>query len=112
METGSCESCGAPVVRIVYGMPDEDLMDAASAGLVALGGCMIWPDNPTWKCLNCGASGSDDPAGEQMEGLSTLSKRAFLTRPQPGETKEEFKERVIAAPSGTPEPAEQDGDPT
>jgi hypothetical protein len=112
METEICESCGGPVVRVVYGIPDENLLEAASAGLVALGGCMIWPDNPTWKCLNCGLSGRYDPPLEHEEGPAAHSKRAVLTRPQPGESKEEFKERVIAALFGTPKPTEQDRDST
>lgn len=99
------------MVRIVYGMPDENLMAAASEGLVALGGCIIWPGNPTWKCLDCGNSGSDDPALEHEKAHSTPRKRAVLTRPQPGETKERLQERLKAALLGTPKP-EQGSGPT
>ena len=73
---------------------------------------MIWPDNPTWKCLNCENSGGDDPAVEHEEDPSTPNNRGVLTRPLPGESKEEFKERVIAAFFGTPKPTEQDRDST
>ena len=47
-----CPSCGeVSGVRIVYGMPDVDLVDQAERGLVVLGGCMVEPDQPTWACL-------------------------------------------------------------
>ncbi|MCY7290170.1 MAG: hypothetical protein LH624_18490 [Cryobacterium sp.] len=61
MTTEICQSCGGTVLRIVYGMPVPNLMAAASEGDVALGGCILWPDNPTWKCRDCENSGGDDP---------------------------------------------------
>ena len=44
-------------VRIIYGMPDVELVERAERGLVALGGCLVMDDNPTWRCLDegCGA---------------------------------------------------------
>lgn len=43
-------------VRIVYGMPDAELVEQAERGLVALGGCLVYDGNPTWQCLDveCG----------------------------------------------------------
>jgi hypothetical protein len=55
-----CPQCGsATVVPIVYGYPDDELMAAARAGRVALGGCVIDPLDEhdwagRWRCHDCG----------------------------------------------------------
>lgn len=51
-----CPRCGRrDGVRIVYGMPDPTLIEAAQRGKVALGGCVIRPTaRPTRHCLSCG----------------------------------------------------------
>ena len=54
----TCPRCGEPSgVRIVYGMPDAELFEQAERGLVAIGGCLVSPDNPNRRCLRaeCGA---------------------------------------------------------
>ena len=52
----ACPTCGsaADVVPIVYGLPGEELMAAAKRGEVALGGCLVSPDDPRWRCKKCG----------------------------------------------------------
>jgi len=53
-----CPACGADAVRpIAYGYPDLTLAEAADRGDVVLGGCIIRPDNPAWRCTACGRSG-------------------------------------------------------
>lgn len=47
-----CPNCReSSGVRIIYGMPDASLFDEAERGLVAIGGCLVMPDNPQWRCL-------------------------------------------------------------
>ena len=49
-----CARCGAPaIVPVVYGMPDEELDEAASRGEVVLGGCIV-PQPQRWGCRVCG----------------------------------------------------------
>lgn len=53
-----CPLCGsAKVAPILYGLPNfnEELERALDEGKIALGGCEITGDDPSWKCLNCGA---------------------------------------------------------
>ena len=54
--TRRCLECGADAVPIVYGLPGVELMEASDRGEVALGGCIIMDDQPTWQCLHCGHS--------------------------------------------------------
>jgi hypothetical protein len=50
----TCPRCGSgDVVRVVYGLPDPGLFEAADHGRVILGGCD--PLNaPTHACRSCG----------------------------------------------------------
>ena len=51
----ACPSCGASeVLRIVYGLPDQELAEEARLGKVALGGCVITGEDPEWQCAKCG----------------------------------------------------------
>jgi hypothetical protein len=55
----SCPQCGTTdPIEIVYGLPSGEMMDAAEAGAIALGGCVINDDNPAYQCRNdtCGHS--------------------------------------------------------
>jgi len=55
--TSACPKCGnATGIRIVYGLPGSDLMQSAQRGEVALGGCLVMDDNPSWLCSDaaCG----------------------------------------------------------
>lgn len=50
-----CPTCHSKenVVPIVYGYPDQTLMEEANAGKVKLGGCVIQKNNPRWFCKKC-----------------------------------------------------------
>jgi hypothetical protein len=44
-----CPSCSAThVIRIAYGYPGPEMWAAADRGEIALGGCVIGPENPAW----------------------------------------------------------------
>jgi hypothetical protein len=50
-----CPRCGSTrVAEIVYGLPSAELLEASRKGKIALGGCVIEPDIPTWLCRACG----------------------------------------------------------
>ena len=62
-----CPKCGSrEVIPIVYGMPGPELLRKSAEGRVALGGCVVSPENPTVECQTCGASWRDPAA----DGLS------------------------------------------
>ena len=49
-----CPSCSAThVIRIAYGYPGPEMWAAADRGGIALGGCVIGPENPAWRCVSC-----------------------------------------------------------
>jgi rubredoxin len=62
METSTlCPRCGSDeTVEIVYGYPGPDLTSESLAGNVTLGGCMVWPEAPDWRCVQCGHNWRDD----------------------------------------------------
>jgi hypothetical protein len=50
-----CPSCNEKTgVDIVYGMPSEELAKQAELGEVALGGCVMEPNQPYYRCVSCG----------------------------------------------------------
>ena len=50
-----CPACGAEApVRIAYGYPTGDMFEASQRGELALGGCVVESDSPTWACQACG----------------------------------------------------------
>ena len=58
-----CPQCGAvEVIPIVYGFPlaGSGLMQAADAGEVFLGGCVVHDDQPYWRCQVCGFEGGGE----------------------------------------------------
>lgn len=63
-----CPICGLPAIPIVYGLPSWSLMDAAEAGDIEAGGCMVDDVNPSWACTDpenphrWGSMSEDDPA--------------------------------------------------
>jgi hypothetical protein len=46
--------CGGEEMEIVYGLPGQELAEAAERGEVALGGCIIEDENPNRECRQCG----------------------------------------------------------
>lgn len=49
-QTPACPECAQPGVPIAYGYPNSEMFEAAHAGRIALGGCVIYDDMPTWTC--------------------------------------------------------------
>ena len=50
-----CPQCGAGgPIRIGYGDPAPEATRKAQLGLVELGGCVLYPDRPDWRCKACG----------------------------------------------------------
>ncbi len=45
-----CPVCGSLGVRIAYGMPGPDLVDAGEEGRLVLGGCVVTGFDPEWAC--------------------------------------------------------------
>jgi hypothetical protein len=59
-----CPQCHSEdLLRIVYGMPSEEMVEESVAGRVALGGCLVWPDAPDYTCQKCGYEWRADKAG-------------------------------------------------
>ena len=59
-----CEKCGAATIPIVYGYPSGSMFRDAARGKIALGGCVIFGNDPRWKCsAGCGVKNS----GEKMD---------------------------------------------
>lgn len=61
-----CPRCGARAgVPIRYGLPSPGMFDAAARGEIALGGCVIGPDDPNRRCTSCGYSWRRDMLGRR-----------------------------------------------
>lgn len=55
MRKFQCPSCSQNTgIEIVYGMPSEGLARQAELGEIALGGCVIEPNQPNYRCASCG----------------------------------------------------------
>src|SRR5215216_7072809 len=51
----NCPKCGSKnLMEIVYGRPTSEALDAVERGEIALGGCVMMPNQPNWKCATCG----------------------------------------------------------
>jgi len=61
----TCPSCAAEVtpVPIVYGYPTFETFEAAEAGHLQLGGCVVTGDDPEFACPSCGAALPDPKPG-------------------------------------------------
>jgi hypothetical protein len=52
-----CPRCGSTdVLRIVYGYPTSDALEAMERGEIALRGCLIGEESPAYECGSCLAS--------------------------------------------------------
>ena len=59
----SCPDCGSrKSLRILYGLPSAKSFEAAGREKIALGGCVIYPGQPTRECSECGTRFSRFPA--------------------------------------------------
>ena len=47
-----CPKCGAKLLRIVYGLPTQELGEASERGEVIIGGCCVVEDC-VYHCKNC-----------------------------------------------------------
>ena len=56
----NCPNGHGDVVRVVMGLPDEDLFEAAEDGHVVIGGCVVGPESPDWACLVCHTQWRDE----------------------------------------------------
>lgn len=52
----TCPQCGSTrIARILYGLPDHTaLQDDLEHKRIVLGGCLVYDDNPVWRCTECG----------------------------------------------------------
>ena len=49
-----CPNCNSEnIIDIIYGYPTDELLEDSKAGRVVLGGCIVEPSNPIFKCNNC-----------------------------------------------------------
>jgi len=50
-----CPVCnGRNILPIAYGFPTHEAREQADRDEIALGGCLVGPDNPTRLCKDCG----------------------------------------------------------
>ena len=72
-----CQICGGKLIQYVYGFISAS--SATSSPLkeleYAVGGCVIYPDSPGYKCAECGTSSSS--RGEALLDLG-LAKEVTL----------------------------------
>ncbi len=55
-----CPKCNKELVKIVYGMPDVDMIEKAKKREIFLGGCVIEDFQPKYHCNNCKKSYSEN----------------------------------------------------
>lgn len=56
-----CPACQSKkVLRIFYGRPLQSTIDVVDRGEGVLGGCMVQPAAPDWKCGSCHHRWADD----------------------------------------------------
>ena len=61
-----CPSCASRnVAEIRYGFPIPGTFDSpdARAGELILGGCVLWPDRPEYRCHRCSHAWRESPVG-------------------------------------------------
>jgi hypothetical protein len=68
-----CPRCHSDeVVPILYTMHSPELVEESRAGRVALGGSVVWPEAPEWRCVRCGFEWREDEAGPKAGASDTL----------------------------------------
>ena len=51
----TCPKCGSSeYIPIIYGKPNDELIEKAEKGEVVLGGCIVTPDRNLFRCKECG----------------------------------------------------------
>ncbi len=49
-----CPKCHSKdIVEIIYGYPSSEAWELEAEGKLALGGCIVDPENPSWYCNDC-----------------------------------------------------------
>ncbi len=48
-----CPNCNNKMIKIVYGMPSNELFELSEKGIIHLGGCSVSDDDPIYYCSNC-----------------------------------------------------------
>ena len=43
-------SCGETGIPILYGYPGQGIRSVVEQGLIQIGGCIVYDDQPTWWC--------------------------------------------------------------
>jgi hypothetical protein len=70
-ERGTCPTCSAALVPIVYGMPTHVLFEKAERGEVSLGGCVVSDRDPMFHCTGeRGRLVKADPDDPGLQGLN------------------------------------------
>lgn len=46
----ACPTCGETGIPLLFGLPVHEAHEAAAAGQLALGGCVVGADPPNWQC--------------------------------------------------------------
>ena len=106
-----CPRCGAMKrLKIIYGLPGSDLIRDSEHGKVALGGCLVDPSNPRWKCAVCGetwgrmgprSNGQRCNPPQRKPGL-TRGNIAFHTQPHGHASMRDIKLTLAKDPSRAP----------
>jgi hypothetical protein len=47
-------------IRIAYGYPSGEMVQAASRGEIIIGGCLMWRSSPTSRCRKCGTASTSE----------------------------------------------------
>lgn len=77
----NCPSCGQErPLRIAYGYPTSEMFKASERGELALGGCVIEEDSPTWRCPVCRHEWGGSPP--TLDGLAAVTFGGRDTRPE------------------------------
>lgn len=69
-EPAACPACGGTtILRICYGVPNDEAWALVRAGRGTLGGCFMTPWLPDWECGACRHRwfDPDDPVKQGME---------------------------------------------
>ena len=49
----ACPLCGTTdPLEIIYGMPSAEMVEASEGGFIELGGCIVGPEAPAYRCRN------------------------------------------------------------